>query len=71
MLGTELQAVHKDLQEVKEWLAAQKKSVPPSPRLKTPMRQELMSSSNSPRGELEVGDQGDKARNKADVGKVS
>ena len=72
MPGTELQAAHKELWEAKEWLAAtQKKSIPPSPRPKTLMRPELTSSPNSPRGELEVSDQGDKARNEADVGKVS
>ena len=38
---------------------------------KTPMRPELTSPPNAPRGQLEVGDQGNKARNEADAGKVS
>ena len=70
MPGTKLQAACKELREVKEWLATQKKSIPPSPRPKTPMRQELTSSPNFPRGESEVGDQGDKTRNEADAGKA-
>ena len=71
MLGADLQVVRKELQEVKEWLVAtQKKSIPSSPRPKTPTRQEPTSPLNSPRGESEVGDQGDKARNEADVGKA-
>ena len=72
MPGAELQAAHKELQEVKEWLvAAQKKSIPPSPCPKAPTRQELTSSPNLPRGESEVGNQGDKARNEANAGKAS
>ena len=72
MPGAELQVACKELWEVKEWLvAAQKKSVPPSPCPKTPTRQEPTGSPNLPRGELEVGDQGDKARNKANAGKAS
>ena len=71
MLGTELQVARKELREAKEWLVAtQKKSVPPSPHSKTPMRPELMSPPNLPRGELEVSNPGDKARNEANVGKV-
>ena len=70
MPGTKLQVAHKELQEAKEWLATQKKSIPPSPHPKTPTRQELTSSLNSPRGESEVSVQGDKARNEADAGKV-
>ena len=54
------------------WLVViQKKSVPPSPCPKTPMRPELTSPPNVPRGQLEVGNQGDKVRNEADAGKVS
>ena len=72
MLGAELQAACNELWEVKEWLvAAQKKSAPPSPHPKTLMRQELTSPLNSPRGELDVSDQGDKVGNEADVGKAS
>ena len=69
MPGAELQAVCEELSETKEWLVAvQKKRAPPSPHPKMPMRQELMSPPNSQRGESEVGNQGDKVRNKADAG---
>ena len=72
MPGAELQAARKELREAKEWLAAaQKKSIPPLPHSKTLMRQEPTSSLNLPRGESEVGDQGNKARDEANVGKVS
>ena len=72
MLGAELQAAHKELWATKEWLVAvQKKSAPPSPHPKTPTRQELMNPPNSQRGESEVGDQGDKVRDKANAGKTS
>ena len=73
MLGVELQATHKELWEVKEWLTAaqQKKSTPSSPCTKTPTVQEPTDVPNSPRGEVEVGDEGDKAREEADTGKVS
>ena len=72
MLGDDLQVVRKELQKAKEWLAAiQKKSVPPSPCPKTPMRPEPMSPPNAPRGQSEVGDQGDTTRNEADADKAS
>ena len=72
MPGTELQVACKELWGVKEWLAAtQKKSVPPLPCPKTPTRPEPTSSPNSPRGESEVGDQGNKARDEANAGKAS
>ena len=72
MPGDDLQAVCKELRETKEWLAAvQKKSVPPSPRLKTPMRPEPMSPLNAPGGQSEVHNQGDTARNEADTDKAS
>ena len=72
MPGANLQAARKELQEAKEWLvAAQKKSVPSLPCPKMPTRQEPTSPLDSPRGELEVGDQGNKARNEANVGKAS
>ena len=72
MPGTKLQVACKELWEAKEWLVAtQKKSIPPSPHPKMLTRPELMSPLNSPRGESEVGDQGDKVRNKADAGKAS
>ena len=72
MPGDDLQAACMELWEVKEWLAViQKKSIPPSPRPKMPTRPEPTSPPNVPRGQSEVGDQGDTARNKADAGKVS
>ena len=72
MPGTELQVACKELWGVKEWLAAtQKKSIPPLPCPKTPTRPEPTSSPNSPRGESEVGDQGDMARNEANPDKAS
>ena len=73
MPGMELQATHKELQEVREWLTAaqKKKSTPSSPRAKTPMVQEPTNPPNSPRGESEIGDRGDKAREEADTGKAS
>ena len=73
MPGTELQAARKELWEVREWLTAtqKKKSTPLSPRAKTPTAQEPTSPPNSPRGESEIGDGGDKAREEADAGKAS
>ena len=72
MPGAKLQAVRKELREVKEWLVAtQKKSTPLSPHPKMLTRQEPTSPPNLPRGELEVGDQGDKARNEANAGTAS
>ena len=73
MPGTELQAMCKELQEVREWLTAaqKKKSTPSLPRVKTPMAQEPTSLPNSPRGEAEIGDEGDKVRDGADTGKAS
>ena len=72
MLGAELQVARKELCEAKEWLATiQKRSVPPSPRKKTPTRQELTNPPDSQRGESEVGDQGEKVRGEADAGKTS
>ena len=72
MPGDNLQVARKELQEVKEWLVVvQKKSIPLSPRPKTPMGPELTSPPNAPRGQSEVGNQGDMARNKANASKVS
>ena len=73
MLGTELQALCKELREAREWLMAaqKKKSTPSSPCAKTLMVQEPMNLLNSPRGESEIGNKGDKARDEADTGKVS
>ena len=41
------------------------------PHKKTPMRQEPADPPDSQRGELEVGDQGDKARGEANAGKTT
>ena len=73
MPGAELQATRKELWEVKEWLTAaqQKKSTPLSLHTKTPTAREPTDIPNSPRGEVEVGDEGDKAREEADTGKAS
>ena len=72
MPGDDLQVARKELQEVKEWLSAvQKKNVPPSPRPETPTRPEPTSPPKAPRGQSEVGDQGDTAKNEADAGKVT
>ena len=74
MLGTELQAARKELREVREWLTAtqkKKKSTPLSPHVKTPTAQEPTNPPNSPRGESEIGDGGDKVREEADMGKAS
>ena len=71
--GAELQATHQELWEVKDWLMAvqQKKSAPLSPHTKTPMAQEPMDVPKSPRGEVEAGDKGDKAREEAETGKAA
>ena len=72
MPGDDLQAAHKELQEAKEWLVAvQKKSVPPSPHPKMLTRPEPMSPPNALRGQSEVGNQGNMARNEADASKAS
>ena len=73
MPGVELQATCKELWEVKDWLTAiqKKKSTPSSLHAKTPMVQAPTDVLNSPRGEVEVNDKGDKTREEADTGKVS
>ena len=76
MPGAELQAVCKELREVKNWLTAvqKKKSTPSSLCAKTPTAQEPTDVPNSPRGEVEVSDEGDKMREEADrpdMGKAS
>ena len=62
--GADLQAMHKELRDVKDWLAAiqQKKQAPASPRAKTLMVQEPTDVPKSPRGEVDTSDEGDKAR---------
>ena len=60
MPGGDLQTACKELREAKEWLlAVQKKNVPPSPRPETSARREPTSPRKVPRGQSEVGDQGD------------
>ena len=56
LLGTDLQAARKELQEVKNWLMAvqQKKQAPSSPRAKTPTAQEPTDVLTSPRGEVDA-----------------
>ena len=73
MLGTELQAMCKELREVREWLTAaqKKKSTPSSLHVKTLTVQEPTNPPNSPRGESEIGDGGNKARDVANTGKAS
>ena len=71
--GAELQAVRKELRDVKDWLAAvqQKKQAPTSPRAKTPTAQEPTAVPKSPRGEVDVGDEGDKVRDEAVTGEAA
>ena len=71
--GTDLQAMCKELREVKNWLMAvqQKKQAPSSPRAKTPTAQELTDVPTSPWGEVDAGEEGDKAREEAEMGKAA
>ena len=71
--GADLQAARKELWEVKDWLTAiqQKKQAPLLPRVKTLMAQEPMDVLKSPRGEEEAGDEDDKAREEAEMGKAA
>ena len=71
--GADIQAARKELQDVKAWLAAvqQKKQAPASPRAKTPMAQEPMDGLKSPRGEVDAGEGGDKAREEAVMDKAA
>ena len=73
MPGVELQAARKELWDIKDWLAAiqQKKQAPASPRAKTPTAQEPTAVLKSPRGEVDVGDEGDKVREEATMGKAA
>ena len=72
MPGDDLQAARKELWEAKEWLSAvQKKNIPPSPRPETPTRCELTSPPKVPRGQSEVGDQGDTAKDEANTSKAT
>ena len=71
--GTDLQAVCKELRDVKDWLVAvqQKKQAPSSPRVKTLMAQEPTDVPKSPRGEVDAGNEGDKAREEAEMDKAA
>ena len=71
--GVDLQAMHKELRDVKDWLAAvqQKKQAPSSSHAKTPTAQEPMDVPKSPRGEVDAGDEGDKAREEAETDKAA
>ena len=71
--GADIQAARKELQDVKAWLVAvqQKKQAPASPRTKTPMAQEPTDGPKSPRGEVDAGKEGDKAREEAVMDKAA
>ena len=71
--GADLQAMRKELRDVKDWLAAiqQKKQAPASLRTKTLTVQEPTDVPKSPRGEEEAGDEGDKVREEAETGKAA
>ena len=72
MPGAELQVACKELREAKDWLAAiQKKSAPPSPHKKMPIRQEPMDLPDLQRGESEAGDWGNKMGDESDDGKTA
>ena len=71
--GADLQAARKELWDVKDWLAAvqQKKQAPSLSRAKTPTAQEPTDVPKSPRGEVDAGDEGDKAREEAETDKAA
>ena len=71
--GVDLQAACKELRDVKDWLVAvqKKKQAPSSPHAKTPMVQEPTDVPKSPRGEVDAGDEGDKAREEAEADKAA
>ena len=71
--GVDLQAVRKELWDVKDWLEAvqQKKQAPSSPCAKTPTAQEPTDVPKSPRGEVDAGDEGDKAREETETDKAA
>ena len=73
MPGAELQATRKELRDVKDWLAAvqQKKQAPVLPCAKTPTAQEPTAVPKSPRGEVDISDEGDKAREEAATGEAA
>ena len=71
--GADIQAARKELRDIKAWLAAiqQKKQAPASPHVKTPMAQEPTDGLKSPRGEVDTGKGGDKAREGAAMDKAA
>ena len=71
--GADIQAARKELRDIKAWLAAvqQKKQAPASPRAKTPTAQEPTDGPKSPRGEVDAGKGGDKAREEAVMDKAA
>ena len=71
--GADIQAACKELQDVKAWLAAvqQKKQAPALLCAKTPTAQESTDAPKSPRGEVDAGDEGDKAREEAVTDKAA
>ena len=71
--GADIQAARKELRDVKAWLAVvqQKKQAPALPRAKTPMAQEPTDGPKSPRGEVDAGEGGDKAREEAATDKAA
>ena len=71
--GADLQAAWKELRDIKDWLAAvqQKKQAAASPRAKTPTAQEPTVVPKSPRGEVDAGDEGDKAREETTMDKAA
>ena len=73
LLGADIQAACKELWDIKAWLAAvqQKKQAPASPRTKTPTAQESTDAPKLPRGEVDAGDEEDKAREEAMMDKAA
>ena len=71
--GADLQAVRKELRDIKAWLVAvqQKKQAPASLRAKTPTAQEPTDGPKLPRGEVDAGKGGDKAREEATTDKAA
>ena len=71
--GVDLQAMWKELRDIKDWLAAvqQKKQAPASPHAKTPMAQEPTVVPKSPRGEVDASDEGDKVREETAMEKAA
>ena len=71
--GVGLQAARMELRDIKDWLAAiqQKKQAPASPRAKPPTAQEPTAVPKLPRGEVDVGDEGDQVREEVATGEAA